>query len=96
MFIKNIRFFMNILSIRLSAKGIKNKDLESTDTIVDRKTDSKKSKTTPNQAFLDPAELPPDLMKIVTLWPELPIHIKAAIKALVQTHSTEGTNDGKD
>ena len=30
-----------------------------------------------------------DLAKIIEAWPELPEHIKAAIKALVQTHSAE-------
>jgi hypothetical protein len=33
--------------------------------------------------------LPPDLAEIVAVWPELPEHIKAAIKALVQTHVRE-------
>ena len=32
----------------------------------------------------------PDLVDIVKVWPELPEHIKAAIKALIQTHNTEG------
>jgi hypothetical protein len=33
--------------------------------------------------------LPDDLAEIVAVWPELPEHIKAAIKALIQTHNTE-------
>ncbi len=40
----------------------------------------------PKQAEIEPTLLPPDLAEIVTAWPELPEHIKAAIKALVQTH----------
>jgi hypothetical protein len=31
----------------------------------------------------------PDLAEIIEAWPELPGHIKAAIKALIQTHKTE-------
>jgi hypothetical protein len=30
-----------------------------------------------------------DLAEIVAVWSELPEHIKAAIKALIQTHNTE-------
>jgi hypothetical protein len=37
----------------------------------------------------DTPELPKDLIGIVAIWPELPDHIKAAIKALVQTHEHE-------
>ena len=32
------------------------------------------------------SELPQDIAEIVTVWSELPEHIKAAIKALVQTN----------
>jgi hypothetical protein len=38
------------------------------------------------QDKIDASELPSDLAKIAAVWPELPEYIKAAIKALVQTH----------
>jgi len=31
----------------------------------------------------------PELQEIISAWPKLPEHIKAAIKALVQTHNEE-------
>ncbi len=37
------------------------------------------------QGKINISELSPELAEIVTVWPELPGHIKAAIKALVQT-----------
>ena len=43
----------------------------------------------PKQPKIDTSELPSDLAEIVAVWPELPAHIRAAIKALVQTHNTE-------
>jgi len=36
-----------------------------------------------------PQKLPSDLVEIVAIWPELPEHIKAAIKALVRTHNSK-------
>jgi len=45
----------------------------------------------PKQGKIDPSELPPDLAEIVAVWPELPEHIKAAIKALVQTFNNNGS-----
>ncbi len=36
-----------------------------------------------------PQDLPTELAEIVALWAELPAHIKAAIKALVQIHIEE-------
>ncbi len=41
---------------------------------------------------IDTKKLSLDLAEIVTIWPELPEHIKAAIKALVQTYSGENVN----
>jgi hypothetical protein len=35
------------------------------------------------------SEVPTDLAKVIAAWPQLPEHIKAAIKALVQTHKVE-------
>jgi len=40
----------------------------------------------PKQGKIDTQNLPDDLAEIVAVWPELPEYIKAAIKALVQTH----------
>jgi len=41
------------------------------------------------QGEIDTQKLPGDLAEIVTAWPELPVHIKAAIKALIQTYEAE-------
>jgi hypothetical protein len=40
----------------------------------------------PNQAKIDTQNLPADLAGIVEVWPELPEHIKAAVKVLVNIH----------
>ncbi len=39
-----------------------------------------------NKTQIDIQKLPTELADIVTIWHKLPEHIKAAIKALVQTH----------
>jgi hypothetical protein len=62
-----------------------NKDLQSDDTSAYKPAYKEYQKMTENQ----PDSMPPELAEIVTVWPELPEHIKAAIKALVQTHKTE-------
>jgi hypothetical protein len=51
------------------------------DTPVDTKISKRGQKSSSN--------LPDDLAEIVTVWPELPKHIKAAIRALVQTYIKE-------
>jgi hypothetical protein len=48
-----------------------------------------KSQKQPKNTTTETQQLPADLAEIFRLWPELPEHIKAAIKALVQTHKTE-------
>ena len=53
----------------------------------------KSSKNPENQKLVSglffESENDQDLKQILQRWPELPEHIKAAIKALVQTHNTE-------
>lgn len=44
-------------------------------------------------ARIDTSKLPSDLVKVVAVWPELPEHIKAAIKALIQAHDTINRTD---
>jgi len=42
-----------------------------------------------NKTQIDIRKLPTELADIVTVWHKLPEHIKAAVKALIQTHITE-------
>jgi len=57
------------------------KDLQQPDTSAYKPAYKKVQKTAGNH----PQSLPTELAEIVAVWPELPAHIKAAIKALVQT-----------
>jgi hypothetical protein len=56
---------------------------DSTSTKNVRCSDKQNNKLSNKQA------MDPDLTLVVEAWPELPEHIKAAIKALIQTHKAE-------
>ncbi len=66
--------------------NLKNKDLQNPPQgrCTKRRTQEpeKGQKTINNQAH----QLPADLAEIVAVWPDLPEHIKAAIKTLVEAH----------
>jgi len=48
-----------------------------------------KTQKQPQNTTKKTQRLPADLAEIVAVWPELPEHIKAAVRALVQTHKWE-------
>ena len=55
--------------------------------------DNSKSVLTPKltpafkkQPKIDTSKLPPELTEIISIWPKLPKHIKAAIKLMVQDY----------
>ncbi len=71
-----------------NAKSCNIKDLQHTHKGAYKPAYKKYQETAGNQ----PQDIPTELAEIVAMWPELPVHIKAAIKALVQTHIKEQVN----
>ena len=72
-----------------NSKDSKSKDLEQGESGAYKPAYKDNPKTAKNQAKINTPELPSDLAEIVAVWPELPEHIKAAIKALIQTNIKE-------
>ena len=68
------------------------KNLQKARTGVYKPAYKQNPKTAEKQSENSTAPLPPDLAEIVEVWPELPEHIKAAVKALVQT---DGGSNGE-
>jgi hypothetical protein len=62
-------------------KSLNSKDLQRTQTGAYKPAYKKIPKTAQTQ----PRNMSPDLTEIAAVWPVLPEHIRAAIKALVQT-----------
>ncbi len=68
-----------------NSKSCNTKDLQQAHKGAYKPAYKKYQKTAGNQ----PQDTPPGLAEIVAVWADLPLHIKAAIKALVQTHTKE-------
>jgi hypothetical protein len=68
-----------------NAKSLNTKDLQNSQKGAYKPAYKKYQKTAGNQLL----NIPTELTEIVAVWPELPEYIKAAIKALVQTHTKE-------
>jgi len=68
-----------------NSKSFNKKDLQDTQKGAYKPAYKKYQETAGNQ----PQDIPTELAEIVAFWPELPAHIKVAIKALVQIHIEE-------
>ena len=78
----------NLRLRRPSLKKLKHKKTKTCETAKTQLTPQLTPKS-PKQPKIDTSELSPDLPEIVTVWLELPEHIKVAIKALIQTYQSE-------
>jgi len=76
-------------AFRNNDKSFKNKELSKFRNIA-YKPAYKQNPKAENQSKIDTKNLSADLAEIIRLWPNQPEHIKAAIKALVQTYIQEG------
>jgi len=91
-FLQKFKYFSEIFyfyrikyPIPKNCKSHNIKDLQDTQKGAYKPAYKKFQETAGNQ----PQDLPTELAEIVAIWPELPAHIKAAIKALVQIHIEE-------
>jgi len=68
-------------------KHNQNKDLQQGKTSAYKPAYKENPITAQKQGDKAPSNLPDDVAEIVAVWLELPEHIKAAIKALIQAHN---------
>jgi hypothetical protein len=66
-------------------KSNQNKDLTKAQNCTYKPAYKNNPETVENQA----KNLPADLAEVIAVWPGLPVHIKAAIKALIETSKSE-------
>ncbi|MHC4570793.1 MAG: hypothetical protein ACYS0C_01780 [Planctomycetota bacterium] len=73
-----------------------NKDLPKTQTAAYKPAYKNISEIAKNKTQIDTKKISAELAEIVTVWHELPEHIKAAIKALIQTRPTGEKANGNE